>query len=185
MFPQQCFFAELIDDRRNRRATIQVLTQGRLRWPAPRFRHLVLEKSDADVPEKNDLWNVPLNTLLEASGAGAFVIAAAGWQVRSAIRRRRARRRPTASILSDAIIVGSNSPRDAARPNGTRLMHPAVGELERLSESADQWGFSLTDADRVICTFVYPGREQAVAAQKAMRRAKKDLAAMELHAARI
>jgi hypothetical protein len=130
------------------------------------------------------LWNVPLNTVLEASGAGAVVLAAAGWQIRAAMRRRRARRRPTAAILSDAILVGSNSPRMAAeaQPHATRLMHPAVGELERLSESEDRWGFSLSDADRVICTFVYPGKDKAEAALKAMRRAKKDLAAMELHA---
>ena len=120
--------------------------------------------------------------MLEASGAGAFVVAAAGWQVRSAIRRRRARRRRTAAVLSDVIIVGSNSPRS---PSGERMgrprrVTPEVSALERLGETGDQWGFSLCDAGQVICTFVYPGKEKAQAALKAMRRAKKDLAAMEL-----
>jgi hypothetical protein len=115
--------------------------------------------------------------------------------------RRRARRRPTAAVVSDAIIIGSNSPRvieppvierrsieppvgDAARPQAMRRMNPEVSELEKLSEDGDQWGFSLRDADKAIVTFVYPGREKAAAALKAMRRARKDLAAMELHAAR-
>jgi len=133
------------------------------------------------------LWNVPINTLIEASGAGAFVLAAAGWQVRSAIRKRRARRRPTAAILSEAIIVGSNLPRDTAAPAMTplramRWTHPALGELTRLDDS-DQWGFSLSEADKVVATFAYPDKTKAQAALKAMRRAAKDLAAMELHGA--
>ncbi|HWF65454.1 MAG TPA: hypothetical protein VN685_12645 [Rhizomicrobium sp.] len=129
--------------------------------------------------------------MLEASGVGAFVLAAAGWQVRSAILRRRARRRPMAAVVSDAIIIGSNSPRaierptggDATRPHVTRRIKPVVSELEKLSETGDQWGFSLRDADRAIVTFVFPGRDKAAAALKAMRRAARDLTLMELPAA--
>jgi hypothetical protein len=138
------------------------------------------------------LWNISIEKMLEASGVGAFVLAAAGWQVRSAILRRRARRRPMAAVVSDAIIIGSNSPRaierptggDATRPHVTRRINSVVSELEKLSETGDQWGFSLRDADRAIVTFVFPGRDKAAAALKAMRRAARDLTLMELPAAR-
>jgi len=127
------------------------------------------------------LWNLPLHTLLEASGVGAFVLAAGGWQMRSIMQKRRARRRPTAAVVSDAIMVGSNSPRpaapkaraDAVRQPALRQMAPVVNGLEKLSDG--QWGFSLGDAGHVIVTFVYPGRDQAQAALKAMRRTVKDL----------
>jgi hypothetical protein len=124
------------------------------------------------------LWHLPLNMLLAASGVGALVLIIAAWQVRAAVLRRRARRRPLALVLSDAILVGSNSPRLAAARTGGAA-HPvtlATGELRSVNEAEDQWGFSLLDADKVILTFVYPGKQKAQTALKAMQRMCKNAA---------
>src|SRR6185312_798494 len=108
------------------------------------------------------LWNLPLHTLLEASGVGAFVIAAGGWQMRSIMLKRRARRRPTAAVVSNSPRPAAPKARaDAVRQPTLRRMAPVVNGLEKLSDG--QWGFSLGDAGQVIVTFVYPGRDQAQA----------------------
>jgi hypothetical protein len=118
------------------------------------------------------LWQLPLNTLLAASGVGGVILIIAAWQVRAAVLRRRARRRPLALVLSDAILVGSNSPRPAVPKAGTvpRPVTPVLSELQVVNVAEDQWGFSLQDADKVILTFVFPGRQKANTALKAMQR---------------
>ena len=121
------------------------------------------------------LQHISTNTWLEAGAACAVVLIAAGWQARSIMRKRRARRRRMAVVVSDAIMLGSNSPRMEGQRHTARRMEPVIGELEKLNGKDGQWGFSLRDADKAILTFAYPSREKADAALKAMRRACKDL----------
>ena len=122
-----------------------------------------------------------MNTLLVASGVGVVFLALVGWQIHAAYKRR-ARRRPMALVVADAIMVGANIPRgnepapgtDAAWPKGMRRSQPVVSGLEKLGDG--QWGFSLHDADKVMVTFAYPARDKAETALKAMRRVRKDMA---------
>lgn len=124
------------------------------------------------------LSHLPPNMLLAAAGAGALVLIVAAWQVRAAVLRRRARRRPLALVLSDAILVGSNSPRLAGTKarGAAHPVTPALSELQNVNAHQDQWGFTVKDGDAAILTFVYPNKQKAQTAWKAMQRLCKNAA---------
>ncbi|MGH6827370.1 MAG: hypothetical protein ACREFW_00495 [Rhizomicrobium sp.] len=121
-----------------------------------------------------------------AAGVGAaalLLLAALAMGLKFSSLRQRPRR-PLALIVCDAIAVGSvrepaNPPAPACEDDESDRVEghsPAQIALSGI-ENADgnQWRFSIHKPGNVIATFCYPGKTEACAAHKAMRRALKDL----------
>jgi hypothetical protein len=128
------------------------------------------------------LLSAHMNILPVASGLVALILFAVSWRFRLSVLQRR-ERRPLALMVSDAISAGSFPSRMMVQPTGstmenlsTHRMSPALSSPEKLNATGNQWGFSIHDHDKVIFTFVYPGKAEARIAYKAMQRAFKELA---------